>query len=242
MDRSHRRPRPRRGSHRRKRPELRVLTSYVGAYSFTQQFKLAPNLTDGLSTVQNYRWAVFDYDKVTVHPDRTHTSRHTRWIAARGTIKEVDVQGSDLPGGPFTTTKDCTIVSSLKPVVTETGGANVQPIPVSKNPAISVGWDIPDYGSKPTNDAPPLMVTGTANPDCASESAGSFLVWTYSQPEDTVLTRLTPTKAMADAFDGAENIHYDDLPWTRPFKDITIDGTGSRPGFTGPATEQAQDR
>jgi hypothetical protein len=102
------------------------LTTYVGAYRFEQHYKAAPNRPDGLDTVQNYRWAVFDYDKVTVRADHTFTSRHTRWIAALGTIKQVEVQGSDLPGGPFTTTKDCTIVSSLKPVVTDTGGANVR--------------------------------------------------------------------------------------------------------------------
>jgi hypothetical protein len=216
------------------------LTSYVGAYSFNQQFKAAPALPDGLTTVQTYRWAVYDYDKVTVHADHSYTSRHTRWIAAKGNIKEVDVQGSDLPGGPVTTTKDCTIVSSLKPVVTETGGANVSPVPVSRNPAISVGWDIPDYGSKPSNDAPPFTVTGTANPDCPSEYAGSFLVWTDSEPGGTVLGILGRTAAMSEAFHGAQNIHYDDLPWDRPFKNVTINGTGSRPGFTGPATEQAQ--
>jgi hypothetical protein len=216
------------------------LTSYVGVYSFGQQFKAAPALPDRLTTVQTYRWAVYDYDKVTVHPDHSYTSRHTRWIAARGNIKEVQVQGSDLPGGPFTTTKDCTIVSSLKPVVTETGGANVSPVPVRENPAISVGWDIPDYGSKPTNDAPPFTVTGTANPDCALEYAGSFLVWTDSEPGGTVFGILAPTTAMSEAFHGAQNIHYDDLPWDRPFKNVTINGTGSRPGFTGPATEQGQ--
>jgi hypothetical protein len=216
------------------------LTSYVGSYSFTQQFKAAPALPDGLTTVQTYRWAVFDYDKVTVHADRTFTSRHTRWIAAKGAIKQVQVQGSDLPGGPFTTTRDCTIVSSLNPVVSETGGTNVSPVPVSENPAISVGWDIPDYGSQRTNDAPPFAVTGAANPPCASEYANSFLLWTDSQPSATVLAPLRPTKEMSQAFHGAQNIHYDDLPWDRSFKNLTIDGTGSRPGFTGPATEQAQ--
>jgi hypothetical protein len=214
------------------------LTSHAGAYSFAQDFKAAPALPDGLKTVQTYRWAVFDYDKVTVHPDRSYTSRHTRWIAATGNIKQVQVQGSDLPGGPFTTTSDCTIASSVTPVVSETGGANVSPVPVSQNPQISVGWAIPDYGTRRANDAPPFTVSGT--PDCAGKFGSSFLVWTDSEPGGTVFSTLAPTKAMSEAFGGAQNIRYDDLPWDRKFENVTIDGTGSRPGFTGPATEQAQ--
>jgi hypothetical protein len=111
---------------------------------------------------------------------------------------------------------------------------------VSQNPAISVSWDIPDYGARRTNDAPPFTVTGT--PDCAVKFASSFLLWTDSAPAAAVLAPLPPTKAMSEAFHGTQNIHYDDLTWRRPFKNLTIDGTGSRPGFTGPATEQAQVR
>jgi hypothetical protein len=92
-------------------------------------------------------------------------------------------------------------------VVSEIGGANVSPVPVSRNPAISVGWDIPDYGARRTNDAPPFTVTGTANPDCASLYAGSFLVWTPSEPGGTVLAQMIPTEAMSEAFDGAQTIH-----------------------------------
>jgi hypothetical protein len=182
---------------------------------------------------------VFDYDKITVHRDRTYTSTHTRYIAAKGALRQVQIQGSDLPGGPFTTTIDCQIASSLKPVVIESGGSNVDPVPVSRNPFINVGWEIPDRGSRPTNDAPPFTLTGTANPDCASMFGNHFLVWTHSEPSGTVYTVLASTPAMGEAFGGAANIHYKDLPWKRDFN-VPIIASATRPGFTGPSTETAQ--
>jgi hypothetical protein len=216
------------------------LTSYVGSYSFFQHFKAAPNRPDGLDTVQDYAWAVYDYDKTTLHADHTFTSTHTRFIAANGAVTIVQVQGSDQPGGPFTTTTDCRIASQVKPVTSSSGGSNVAPLPASSNPAISVGWEIPDYGSQRANDAPPFVLTGTANPDCPSMFGNSFLRWTTSAPAAAVLTALPPTKEMNDAFSGVANIHYRSVPFHRDFHDVTISGTGSRPGFAGPATEQAQ--
>ena len=217
------------------------LTSYVGIYGFSQHYKAAPGLPDGLDTAQGYVWAEYDYDKVTVHKDGTYTSAHTRFISANGDMDEVHVQGSDLPGGPFTTKAHCEISSSLKPVERSTSGSNVQGIPVSRNPAINLGWEIPDYGARPASDAPPFTVTGTGNPTCATRFASSFLEWTPSDPAATVLAPLAPTPAMSEAFGGTETIHYRDLPWKRDFKNVVIDGKGSRPGFTGPvATETAQ--
>ncbi len=216
------------------------LTSYVGSYTFAQHYKAAPNAPDGLDTVQDYGWAVYDYDRVTLHPDHSFTSRRSRFIAAQGAITAVDVEGSNLPGGPFTKTTDCRIASAATPVTSASSGTNVAPLTAASNPAIGVAWEIPDYGSRRANGAPPFTLTGTANPDCPSMFAFSFLKWTDSQPGGTVLTALPPTKEMREAFSGTANVHYDDLPFHRDFRNVTISGTGSRPGFAGPATEQAQ--
>jgi hypothetical protein len=216
------------------------LTSYVGSYSFFQHFKAAPNRPDGLDTVQDYGWAVYDYDRVTLHPDHSFTSSNTRFIAAGGSVTIVQVQGSDMPGGPFTTTTDCRIASDATPVTSASEGTNVAPLTAASNPVISVGWEIPDYGSQRANGAPPFRLTGTADPDCPSVFGNSFLRWTDTEPAAAVITALPSTKEMSEAFGSAANVHYRDLPFHRRFRDVTINGTGSRPGFTGPATEQAQ--
>jgi hypothetical protein len=47
-------------------------------------------------------------------------------------------------------------------VRTDSGGSSLAAAQVSRNPDISVGWEIPDYGGGPqTNDAPKFTVAGT---------------------------------------------------------------------------------
>ena len=222
------------------------LTTYAGIYDFTQDEVAQPGLPDGLHSAQQYVWVTFDYNHVTVRDDGTYTSRHTRFISAHGHVKIVQIQGSALTGGPFTTTTDCTIKSALTPVVTEGTGSNVDPIPISRDPSINVSWEIPDYGSKRASDAPPFTLQGTAaGQPCATQQSNSFLLWTDTSPGATVFTPLPPTTLMRDAFGGAATIRYHDITgkyglWRRQFKIPPIKNTASRPGFHGDATETAE--
>jgi hypothetical protein len=222
------------------------LTTYVGVYDFSQKFSDQPGAPDGLTTTQHFAWASFDYDKVTAHHDGSFTARHTRYIAAGGHLHRVEVQGSDMPGGPTTSTDDCGITSALTPYVTDSRGSNVQPVPVSKNPDIGVGWFLPDYGSRPTNEAPPFTVTGTMGDGskCSDWYTSHFLVWNDSTGGGTVFTTLPTTQKMHDAFSGATYIKYSDIAggrvWRRAFRNNVIKNSNSRPGFQGDATETAE--
>jgi hypothetical protein len=222
------------------------LTTYVGVYDFSQKFVAQPGAPDGYTSGQHYGWASYDYDKVTAHRDGSFTAKHTRYIAAGGHLKRVDVQGSGLPGGPFTTTDDCGISSALTPYVTDLRGSNVQPIPVSRNPDIGVGWNLPDYGSHPTNEAPPFTVTGSMGDGsrCADAFHSHFLLWDVSTGGNTVFTQLPVTQKMRDAFSGATYIKYDQISggrvWRRPFRNNVIKNSASSPGFQGDATETAE--
>jgi hypothetical protein len=112
---------------------------------------------------------------------------------------------------------------------------------VKSNPLIVVYWSLPDYGNKPANDAPPFHLSGTA--DCRSAYASSFLDWTVTNPAATVFALLRPTPKMTAAFGATATIRYSNIrnePWTRHFKNVTIDNRASRPGFTGPAIDDAK--
>jgi hypothetical protein len=223
------------------------LTTYTGVYGFADTYVAAPNAPDGLTTTQHYTWTTFDYDKGTVHKDGTFTSRNTRYIAANGHYHSVNVQGSAQAGGPFVTTDDCAIASSLSPVSTDNVGSGVQPVPVSRNPDISVGWEIPDYGGGPqANDAPKFTLSGTLGngQPCDSVYSSHWLSYTDSEGGATVFAQIPLTQKARDAFGTAANIKYDEIRggrvWRRQFKNIDLKGVASSPGFTGPATENAE--
>jgi hypothetical protein len=217
------------------------LTTYSGSYQFTDKFRAAPNKPDGLDTTQQYEWVTLEYETIMVHPDHSFTSTLTRYILARGTERQVDVQGSGVPGGPFTSTRSCEIYSDPTPVEDTSGGAYIEPVLVKSNPQIVVGWSLPDYGDRPTNVAPPFHVIGTA--DCRGDYRSSFLDWSITDPGATVFANLTPTRKMIDAFGAQATIRYSKIrkqPWTRHFKNVTVQDKASRPGFTGPSTDDAK--
>lgn len=218
------------------------LTTYAGTYDFTEKFRHEEGKPDGIDTTQSYRWAQFDYETITLHRDRTYTDKQTRYIAAKGTYKQDSLQGSTSQAGPMKKHTECNIASALTPFVRSGGGSYVQPIPVRQDPAINVGWTLPNYGSRPTNDAPPFTVTGTSDCDVFHSD---FLIWTPSHPAGGLvgLARLTPTQRINDAFGDGTTIHYSDLrdgPWERNLKTGEADGKGTRPQFDGQSTEEAQ--
>jgi hypothetical protein len=217
--------------------EYQFFTEYAGTYQFAQQYTALTGRPDGLDTLQTLRWAVFDYTTTKVNKaDRSYTTTQERYIAALGKLHRVDVQGSDMPGGPFTKVDDCQISSDAKPFKTTTPGSYVEAVPIRANPAIELGWELPDYGSRPTNVAAPFTFSGT--PGC-----GDQLVWTPSSPADAlVIASLPSTKAMNEAFRGATTIHYSDIkraPWIKNISE-TITDDATRPAFGGSTTEHAQ--
>jgi hypothetical protein len=223
------------------------LTTYTGVYGWADTFVAAPNAPDGLTTTQHYTWATFDYNKVTVHKDGTFSNRATRYIAANGHYHQVDVQGSAQAGGPFVTTDDCSITSAPGPVNTDSGGSSVQPVPVSRNPDISVGWEIPDYGGGPqVKDAPKFTVAGTLGngQPCATVYSSRWLAYTDSGGAATVFAQIPLTQKARDAFGSATNIKYDQIRggrvWRRQFKNIDLKDVATRPGFQGPAIDTAE--
>ncbi len=217
------------------------LTAYKGSYQFTDTFVAAPGKPDGLEETQRYAWVTYDYETIMVHPDHSFTRTLTRYILARGTKRSVDVQGSGVTGGPFRATTSCAIYSDSTPVEAVSGGAYIEPVLVKHNPQIIVSWSLPDYGSQPSNDAPPFHVSGTA--DCRSAYHGSFLDWTITDPSATVFALLKPTRKIIDAFGASAAIRYSTIskkPWTRRFENATVAARASRPGFTGPAVDDAR--
>jgi hypothetical protein len=211
------------------------LTTYEGGYSFTERYRAEPDAPDGLDTTQLYDWVTYDYETIRLHPDRSFTRTLTRYVIARGDARQVDVQGSGVSGGPFTTTSTCRFDSDRKPVDDTSGGPYIQPVTVRSNPRLGIGWTLPlpSYSGNP----PPFRASGT--PD----RVGCSLFWTISEPAGTVYTSLPPTRRMARAFGGGTTIRYSKLengPWSRSFKNVTIQGEASRPGFRGPSTESAK--
>ena len=223
------------------------LTTYTGVYGWADTYLAAPNAPDGLTTTQHYTWTTFDYNKVTVPKNGTFRARNTRYIAANGHYHSVDVQGSAQDGGPFVTTDDCAIASSLSPVSSDSTGTGVSAVPVSRNPDISVGWEIPDYGGGPqARDAPKFTVSGTLGngQPCASVYSSRWLSYTDSDGGATVFAQVPLTQKARDAFGTAANIKYDQIRggrvWRRQFKNIDLKGVASSPGFQGPSTETAE--
>jgi hypothetical protein len=223
------------------------LTTYTGVYGWADTYLAQPNAPDGLTTNEHYSWTTFDYDKVTAHKDGTFSRRNTRYIAASGHYRQVDVQGSAQQGGPFVDTDDCSIASALNPVSSQSSGSNVQPVPVSQNPSISVGWEIPDYGGGPqANDAPKFTVAGTLGngQPCATVFSSRWLVYSDSGGAGTVFAQIPLTQKARDAFGSATNIKYDQIRggrvWRRQFKNIDLKDAATRPGFQGPATDNAE--
>jgi hypothetical protein len=223
------------------------LTTYTGVYDWSETFLHAPNAPDGLTTTQHYAWTTFDYSKVTARKDGSFTSHHTRYIAAKGHYHSVEIQGSGFATGPLISTSDCSITSALTPVRNDYIGSNVQPVPVSRNPDISVGWEVPDYGGGPqTNDAPKFTLSGTLGDgrQCAQVYASRWLVFTVTNPGGTVFAQVPLTQKARDAFGNATNIKYDDIGggrvWRRQFKSIDLTGMASRAGFQGPSTDNAE--
>jgi hypothetical protein len=223
------------------------LTTYTGVYGFTDKFVAQPGAPDGLTTAQKYTWTTYDYEKVTAHKDGTFSRRNTRYIAAKGHFGQVDVQGSAQPGGPFVSTADCSIASALTPVRSDSNGAGVQPVPVSRNPDISLGWEIPDYGGGPqASDAPKFTVTGKLGngQPCASLYSSHWLAYSDSDGDAAVFAQIPLTQKARDAFSSATSIKYDEIRggrvWRRPFSNIDLKDTATRPGFKGPATDTAE--
>ena len=223
------------------------LTTYTGVYGWAESYVAQPNAPDGLTTAEHYTWTTFDYDKVTARKDGTFSRRNTRYIAANGHYRQVQVQGSAMQGGPFTNTDDCSIASALNPVSSETSGSSVQAVPVSQNPFISVGWEIPDYGGGPqANDAPKFTVGGALGngQPCTTFFSSRWLVYSDSGGSGTVFAQIPLTQKARDAFSSATNIRYDQIRagrvWRRQFKNIDLKDTATRPGFQGPATDTAE--
>ena len=208
------------------------LTTYVGTYDFSSKFRAQEGKPDGFDVAQKYTWAVFDYHTITVRSGNRYTAKDTRYIAAKGSELEVNVQGSGQEGGPFTKTRDCTIASELTPVIKDTIGTFTHAIPVRNNPLVPVGWELPDYGGGPqANDAPKFTVTGS--PECQVHNS-SFVRWTIGSPTGGLsnLVSLVPTQTMREAFSGATHIRYSafrNRPWERHFRNVTIQDTGSGP-------------
>ncbi|MGH2868937.1 MAG: hypothetical protein ACRDNK_15430 [Solirubrobacteraceae bacterium] len=208
------------------------LTTYQGTYAFTQHFRLAPNAPDGLDTTTGYQWVTYDYETILLHPDHSFTRTLTHYVLVRGDARQVDVQGSSFPGGPFTTTTSCQVYSDNTPMEDTSGGPYIQPLLVKSNPAISIGWTLPEPSRQPQ-----FHVT------CDNANPISPLPWTPSEPSGTVFTALPASPKMNNAFSGTTTIRYSNIrkkPWTRRFKNVTIAGQASRPGFTGPSTEVAK--
>ncbi len=223
------------------------LTTYTGVYGWAETYVAQPNAPDGLTTAEHYTWTTFDYDKVTARKDGTFSRRNTRYIAANGHYRQVNVQGSAMPGGPFTSTDDCSIASALGPVSSDSSGSNVQPVPVSQNPFISVGWEIPDYGGGPqANNAPKFTVAGTLGngQPCTTAFGSHWLVYSDSGGAATVFAQIPLTQKARDAFSSATNIRYDQIRggrvWRRQFNHIDLKDAASRPGFQGPSTDTAE--
>lgn len=210
------------------------LTTYSGTYDFTDSFLAQPNAPDGLQTRTHYEWLTYDYETIVIAPDHTYTQTLTSYILARGMSKSVDVQGSGLPGGPFTTTTSCSVYSDSAPVETQGGGNYIQPVLAKQNPLLELGWTLP----VPSTGRPTFHLGGTA--DCGY---GSLLPYTPSSGIATVFTAVHgDIRKFGKAFSGAAAIHYAAIaqgPWSRRF-DVTLQGTASRPGFHGPAVESAK--
>jgi hypothetical protein len=219
------------------------LTTYTGVYDFADAFRPAPNAPVSLTTNQHYTWTIFDYETVTARKDDTFSRRNIRYIAANGHYRQVNIQGSGQGGGPTTSTSDCSIASALTPVRSDSNGAGVQLVPVSRNPDISVGWEIPDYGGGPqVNDAPKFTVAGTLGngQPCVSVYSSHWLAYTDSEGGATVFAQIPLTQKARDAFGSATNIKYDDIRggrvWRRQFKNIDL----KDPATDGTATDTAE--
>ena len=122
-------------------------------------------------------------------------------------------------------------------------GAGVQPVPVSSNPDISVGWEIPDYGGGPhTNQAPKFTVTGTLGngQPCASVYSSHWLAYTDTLGGGTVFAQIPLTQKARDAFGSATNIKYDQIRggrvWRRKFSNIDLKVAAT----SGSATDTAE--
>jgi hypothetical protein len=207
------------------------LTTYSGTYDFTDSYgALDP---DGIRTGEQFEWVTYDYETIVVAPDHTYTQTLTSYILARGTSQSTDVQGSALPGGPFTSTSSCEVYSDATPVVLKGGGDYIQPVLAKQNPLLEVGWMLPDYGSNLSRYRPPFHVSGTA--DCRFHTS-TFLSYTPSQGDATVFAYPTGSasaeRAFSDAFSGTATIHYAAIashPWTRSFN-TTLQDTATSPG------------
>jgi hypothetical protein len=218
------------------------LTTYSGTYDFTDSYRAQPNAPDGIESREHLEWVTYDYETIVVRPDHTYTQTLTSYILARGTSKSTDVQGSGLPGGPFTTTSSCSVYSDSSPVVIKNGGDYIQPVLAKQNPLLELGWMLPDYGSNLSRYRPPFHVSGTA--DCRFHTS-TFLSYTPSQGDGTVFAHPTGSasaeRAFSDAFSGTASIRYAAIahhPWTRHF-DATLQDTATSPG-QGPAVDSAK--
>lgn len=123
----------------------------------------------------------------------------------------------------------------------------MQPVPVSRNPDISVGWEIPDYGGGPqTNDAPKFTVAGTLGngQPCLTAYSSRWLAFTDSEGGGSAFAQIPLTEKARDAFGSATNIKYDQIRggrvWRRQFNHIDLKDAATRPGFQGPATDTAE--
>ena len=214
------------------------LTTYSGTYTFSDSYQARPVAPDGLETRQQYEWLTYDYETIVVAPDHTYTRTLTSYILARGTLRSVEVQGSGVTGGPFTSTTSCQIYSDPTPIVISGGGDYIEPVLAKQNPLLELGWMLPDHGTTPSRYLPRFHESGTA--DCTSGS--SWLAWSPSSGIGTVFAALPLTRAMRTAFSGGATIHYAAIrkrPWTRSFK-VTAQDRATRPGFTGPSVDSAK--
>lgn len=123
------------------------LTTYTGTYTFEQDVVAQVDQPEGDRTRQMYRFTVFDCDSVTLQPGHLYTNRGSRYIAARGTYIAVHTQGSGSAGGLPTTTARCATASVLSPVENVSTSSHLFTVPVSENPAVEVGWELPDEGT-----------------------------------------------------------------------------------------------
>jgi len=199
------------------------VTTYSGTYTYTQAAH--SHIDDGrpssdLTTDERESFFSVDHNTITIFRGGRFKNVHERSLTLSGHEHQDFIQGYGQPGGPFTTTRDCTASTlSDKPIRSEDGGVGALPVPISKNPMLSVGWEIPDYGTSPVAGVPPISITGMRCDgfgnrflDCIPASCG------------TTHTPVPFRASIARAFSGAVNIRYSQLPWSASFDDLEADG------------------
>src|SRR5438128_9557595 len=92
------------------------LTTYSGTYDFTESYRAQPGAPDGIEAREHFQWLTYDYETIVIQPDHTFTRTLTSYVLAQGTTRSVHIQGSGVPGGPFTSTTSCAVYSDSTPV------------------------------------------------------------------------------------------------------------------------------